>query len=55
MIGNNEGNYMTNNNINNYYDSIGSNVFCNGYNNILFILILIIVMVIIIVLIIIIM
>ena len=36
MIGNNEGNYMANNNINNYYDSIGSNVFCNGYNNILF-------------------
>ena len=27
---------MTNNNINNYYDSIGSNVVCNEYNNILF-------------------
>jgi hypothetical protein len=27
---------MTNNNINNYYDNIGSNTFCNEYNNILF-------------------
>ena len=36
MIGNNEGNYMTNNNINNYCDNIGSNVICNEYNNILY-------------------
>ena len=36
IIGNNEGNYMTNNNINNYYDKIRCNVFGNNYNNILY-------------------